>query len=272
MPQSEANTERAALPAMRGDEDGLLKARAEALETANRQAQMLADAIAHDLRAPLRAIENFSALLSSRCADAMDDTGRDHLARIRGAAARMDSLLDAISNLSNASRTELKPGPVDLSLLADWAAAELQDAEPERGTTTFNIQPDLACHGDERLLKLMLTQLLDNAWKFSRECPQPRIDVEGECAGNVMRMRIRDTGCGFDMRYAHKLFEPFQRLHGPDQGGGHGLGLAIARRIVERHHGRIRGESETGQGATFHIQLPLAHDGSPAAVAAPEGT
>ncbi len=231
--------------------------RAQALEASNRQLQLFADAVAHDLRAPLRSIESFSALLSDRCGEALDDTGRDHLGRIRTAATRMSGLLDALSDLSYATRTEMKPGPVDLSLLADWVVAELQDAEPER-PAIIQIQPSLTGHGDERLLKLMLTQVLGNAWKFSRESPQLRIEVAGEIVDNVLHLQVRDAGSGFDMRYAHKLFEPFQRLHGPDQGGGHGLGLAIAQRIVERHQGRIRAESEPGQGATFHIELPAA--------------
>ena len=99
------------------------------------------------------------------------------------------------------------------------------------------------CEGDERLLKLMLAQLMDNAWKFSREREPIRIEVSGDREGDTLQVQIRDQGIGFDMRYAHKLFEPFQRLHGPDQGGGHGLGLAIARRIAERHRGCVRAES-----------------------------
>lgn len=234
--------------------------RTAALEASTRQLQLFADAVAHDLRAPLRSIESFSRLLAERAGDQLDDTGRDHLDRIRGAAARMGSLLSALSELSHATRTELRPGPVDISLLVEWVLAELQDADPGRAVE-LDVQPGLRAHGDERLLKLMLAQLLDNAWKFSREADRVRITVAGRIAGDVLELTVRDAGSGFDMRYAHKLFEPFQRLHGPDQGGGHGLGLAIAARVAERHGGRLTADSVPGQGATFQLDLPAAPAG-----------
>jgi PAS domain S-box-containing protein len=242
--------------------EAALRANAEqhatALEASNRQLQLFADAVSHDLRAPLRSIDSFSALLAERAGDALDETSRDYLARVRSAATRMGSLLAALSDLSYATRAELKPAAVDLSLIAEWVAAELQEAEPER-SADMRVQPGLIGVGDERLLKLLLTELIGNAWKFSRECPQARIDVSGETGEDgALRLRVRDAGCGFDMRYAHKLFEPFQRLHGPEQGAGHGLGLAIAQRIVERHHGHLRAESTPGGGSTFHLELPAA--------------
>jgi PAS domain S-box-containing protein len=225
-------------------------------DTSNRQLQLFADAVAHDLRAPLRSIESFSALLDDRAGDRLDATDRDYLARIRAAAARMSSLLSALNDLSYVTRAELKATTVDLSLLADWVGAELQDADPKR-RSEIHVQPDLRVQGDERLLKLLLAQLMDNAWKFSREREPIRIEVSGHREGDTLQVQIRDQGIGFDMRYAHKLFEPFQRLHGPDQGGGHGLGLAIARRIAERHRGCVRAESEPEAGAIFTLELPV---------------
>lgn len=227
-----------------------------ARDVSNRQLQLFADAVSHDLRAPLRSIESFSALLADRAGDRLDDTDRDYLARIRAAASRMSSLLSALNDLSYVTRTELKASIVDLSLLADWVGAELQDADPQR-RAEIHVQPDLQVEGDERLLKLLLVQLMDNAWKFSREREPIRIDVSGRRDGDTLQVQIRDQGIGFDMRYAHKLFEPFQRLHGPDQGGGHGLGLAIARRIAERHRGCVRAESQPEAGAIFTLELPV---------------
>jgi len=227
------------------------------LQAMSRQQEAFAYGISHDLRAPLRAIDSFSALLDSRSRALLDDAGRDYLARIRGAAARMGELIDALLDLSRANRAELKSEPVDLSLLAEWAGAELQDAEPGRAAD-INVAPGLLVRGDERQLKLMLTQLLDNAWKFSRGRDPVRIEVRGERTGDRMRISVRDHGAGFDIDYADKLFEPFQRLHGPEEGGGNGIGLAIVRRIVERHGGRIRAESGPGQGSTFHFDLPAA--------------
>ena len=236
-----------------------LQTRAEAehaaLDASRRQLQLFADAVAHDLRAPLRSIESFSALLADRAGERLDDTDRDYLTRIRAAASRMSGLLSALNDLSYVTRAELRASDVDLSLLAEWIGAELQDAEPGR-CAEIHVQPQLRVQGDERLLKLMLSQLIGNAWKFSREREPIRIDVAGERVGDLVHVEIRDQGIGFDMRYAHKLFEPFQRLHGPDQGGGHGLGLAIVRRIAERHRGSVRADSTPDAGATFTLELP----------------
>lgn len=237
--------------------------RATALEASNRQLQLFADAVAHDLRAPLRSIESFSGLLADRAGERLDDTDRDYLGRIRAAASRMTGLLAELNELSHVTRAELKVDRVDLSLLADWVGAELQDADSE-SRAEIRVQPDLYVEGDERLLKLMLNQLMQNAWKFSRlrqldgSIEPIRIDVSGERECGRLRVAIRDHGIGFDMRYAHKLFEPFQRLHGPDRGGGHGLGLAIAKRVVERHRGQLRAESQPETGSTFYIELPAA--------------
>lgn len=226
-------------------------------EASQQQLQMFADSVAHDLRAPLRSIESFAGLLDKRCGAQLDDGGREHLHRIRAAAARMGSLLTGLGELSTATRAELKPADVDLSMLADWVLAELQDAEPDR-VAQVEVTPHLHVDGDERLLKQMLAQVLGNAWKFSRDRDVVRIQVVGEARDGRVHVRVCDAGSGFDMRYAHKLFEPFQRLHGPDAGGGHGLGLAAAQRIVARHGGTLRGESVPGEGATFHIDLPAA--------------
>jgi PAS domain S-box-containing protein len=259
-----------------------LSARAEErsaqLDASHRQLQLFADAVAHDLRAPLRSIESFSALLNERAAERLNETDRDYLARIRAAASRMTGLLAALTELSHVTRTQMRIAPVDLSLLADWVGAELQDADPHH-RAQISVQPGLQVEGDERLLKLMLNQLMHNAWKFTCERsaarhaaaqasaqpagePEPvRIEVFGERYGDRLVLSIRDQGTGFDMRYAHKLFEPFQRLHGPDQGGGHGLGLAIAWRVVERHRGQMRAHSQPDAGSTFTVELPVVSAG-----------
>ncbi|NUO75101.1 MAG: PAS domain S-box protein [Lysobacter sp.] len=230
---------------------------ADALDASNRHLQLFADAVAHDLRAPLRSIESFSGLLADRAAERLDETDRDYLDRIRAAAGRMTALLAALNELSHVTRTAMRQARVDLSLLADWVGAELLDADPHR-RADIRVQPGLYVEGDERLLKLLLTQLMGNAWKFSRERDPIRIEISGERADGRLRVGIRDYGSGFDMRYAHKLFEPFQRLHGPDQGGGHGLGLAIAKRIADRHRGQIQVQSTPDVGSLFTVELPAA--------------
>jgi signal transduction histidine kinase len=232
----------------------LSECRAE-LQALQHEQAIIAHGISHDLRAPLRAIDNFSALIAGNAS--LDDRARSQLARVRAACARMGGLIDALLELSQVNRAELSSEAVDLGLLAEWVGAELQESEPGRAAT-IEVAGDLQVRGDERLLKLLLGQLFHNAWKFSRERDCVRIAVTGECAGDRRHIRMRDAGCGFDMRYAPKLFEPFERLHGLDQGGGHGIGLAIAHRIVARHGGRLWAESEPGVGSTFHFDLPAA--------------
>jgi signal transduction histidine kinase len=224
-----------------------------------RQLQMFADTVAHDLRAPLRSIDSFAKLLESRAAAKLDASERMHLSRIRAAATRMSGLLAALGELSRAASAAITPAPVDLSLLAEWVVAELQDAEPSR-SVAVDIEPGLGAVGDERLLKQALRALLENAWTFTRGRADARIEVGGAREPGRQLVRIRDTGCGFDMQYAHKLFQPFQRLHGVEQGAGHGLGLAIAQRIARRHGGDVRAESTVDAGSTFTLVLPAAAD------------
>jgi signal transduction histidine kinase len=230
------------------------------LQALREEFEQFAYAVSHDLRAPLRAIDNFAGLLERRLGEGLDPTARDHLDRIRGASTRLGGLIDALLQLSRAGRQELQPQAVDLSLLAEWAVAELQETEPERAAAVF-VQPGLVAHGDESLLRQLLQQLLHNAWKFSTGSERTELEVAGETAGERLQLRVRDHGSGFDMRYGDKLFVPFQRLHGPEQGGGHGIGLAVAARIVARHGGTIRAEAEPGAGATFYVDLPATSSG-----------
>lgn len=225
------------------------------LEQLSRQQDVFAYGISHDLRAPLRAIETFSALLARRSGDQLDETGREHLQRIRDAAARMGVLIESLLDLSRVDRGELAREPVDLGLLFGLAAAERQEAEPGRALQ-LEVAPDLWVRGDERLLRMLATQLLDNAWRFSEG--DVRIDISSRVDGGKRTIEVRDHGRGFDMRYAAKLFEPFQRLHSPEEGAGSGIGLAIARRVAERHGGSIEAESAPGEGSTFRVALPAA--------------
>lgn len=227
------------------------------LQALNQQQESFAYGISHDLRTPLRAIDGYAALLADHPGATLDDSARGYLQRIRGASNSMTGLIESLLDLSHVNRAPLKPEAVDMSMLAGWIGAELQDADPDR-RADIRVAPGLHAHGDERQLKLLLAKLLGNAWKFSRDCEQVQIQVDGQVRDGRLLLQVRDHGAGFDMRYADKLYQPFQRLHGPEQGGGSGLGLAIARRIVERHHGRLWAQSETGAGSTFHVELPAA--------------
>lgn len=226
-----------------------------ALEALRAEQAVFAHGISHDLRAPLRSIDSFVGLLARN--PGLDDDARDQLERVRAASQRAGSLIEGLLELSRANRTELVPAAVDLGLLAEVQLAALQDAEPAIVVDAV-VAPGLLARGDERLLRQLVAALLDNAWKFSRASGRVHLRIEGAREGDRLRVAVRDHGCGFDMRYAAKLFAPFQRLHGPEQGAGHGLGLAVAQRIAERHGGRIAADSTPGEGATFHLDLPAA--------------
>jgi len=244
------------------DADALSQRLAEAeaaLASLNHLQASFAHGVSHDLRAPLRAVDSFSALLATHLDGNLDATARDYIARIRAASARMANLIDSLLELSRAMRAELHPAPVDLGLLVDWAHAELADAEPGRAAQ-IDVQPGLQVLGDERQLRQLVNQLLHNAWKFSRDRDRVRVEIDGEPRGDHVIVRVRDHGSGFDMRYAGKLFEPFQRLHGAEEASGNGIGLAIVRCIAQRHGGRAWAQSEPGTGSTFFIELPAVPD------------
>lgn len=251
---------RLSLARLRGPTRGwLLQLDAEdddsARAVAARMLEHLSYGISHDLRAPLRGIAGFAARLDD--SGAVSEAGKGDLARIRAAAARAERLADGLLELLRAARQPLRRGPVDVSLLFEWVAGDLQDANPGRAAR-IQVMPALLAHGDEHWLKTLFGHVLDNAWKFSaiRDCVEIR--VEGTASDGRLLLEVHDTGCGFDMRYADKLFLPFQRLHGSEQGGGNGLGLSIAHQIAERHGGRIWGTSRAGEGSTFFIDLPAA--------------
>lgn len=253
----DVTAQRAAERALRDANDTLeqrVRERTAALEAVQRRLEAVAYGVSHDLRAPLRGIDGFAAQLQRLLGDALDPQGRDYLARIRGASARMGELIDSLLELARIDRAELRPAQVDVSLLAEWAAAELQDLHPQR-VAQVRVQPGLEVRGDERLLKVLLTQLLRNAWQFSstRDCVQ--VEVDGARDAHGLRISVRDHGIGFDMAHAGKLFEPFQRLHGSEEGAGNGIGLAIAQQIAARHGGTIHAEGIPGAGASFHVEL-----------------
>lgn len=225
------------------------------LEAARRQLQLLTDAITHDLRAPLRTIEGFLTRIATSAHERLDAREREQLQRVRDAATRMNALLAELAELSRATHAPMQEAEVDISLFAEWILADLQAEDPDRAAQV-HVQPGLSARGDERLLRLMLTQLLHNAWKFSSTSPVVRIDVSGTRDEGFCRFVIRDAGIGFEPRYAGKLFEPLQRLHTAEEGAGHGLGLAIAQRIALRHGGLITATSQPGDGAVFTVELP----------------
>ncbi len=207
-------------------------------------------AVAHDLRAPLRAMGGYARILQEDFAQGLDETARSYLIRIIENSNRMSRLIDGLLDLARISRAELHYGPVDLSAVGEEIAAQLRKRDLKR-EVSFDIQPGMHAQGDERLLTLVVQNLLENAWKFTQASPHPRV-VFGVRDGVYC---VQDNGVGYDPAHSDKLFKEFQRLHQSHEYPGSGIGLATTKRIVERHGGRIWAESEPGQGATFFFTL-----------------
>jgi PAS domain S-box-containing protein len=231
-----------------------VEARTRELTIANQDLESFAYSVSHDLRAPLRAIDGFSRLLGERYGERLDEEGRDYVARVRNAASRMGSLIEALLKMARLGRGGIRPVPLDLGRIASDVVAELRAADPGREVEVA-IAPGLDAVGDASLVRNLLENLLGNAWKFTRDRHPARIEVGRDAAGAFY---VRDNGAGFPAEYAGKLFRPFQRLHSQEEFAGEGIGLASVRRIVERHGGTIRAEGGEGQGATFAFTLPEA--------------
>ncbi|CAN5335331.1 hypothetical protein BH11MYX1_BH11MYX1_37000 [soil metagenome] len=229
--------------------EDLTRAR-DAAEVASRELEAFSYSVAHDLRAPLRGINGYAALLVEDLGDKLTAASRTHLERISLGAARMGELIDALLRLSRLSRTELVNDFVDLSALAREVLAQLHAHEPSREVEVI-VADGLSTRGDRQLLMVVLENLLGNAWKFVGDRGGGTIELGRDHAGYF----IRDNGAGFDMRYAQKLFMPFQRLHSATEFSGTGIGLATVQRIVQRHGGAVWAEGAVGKGATFHFTL-----------------
>ena len=230
------------------------------LQILNRELESFSYSVAHDLRTPLRGMNGFAQVLIDDYADKLDAEGLDCLLRIRTHALQMGDLIDALLALSRVGRTDVKPAPTDLGMLARESAARLQASRPTR-VVDFSAVGNLVAPIDPVLARLLLDNLIGNAWKFTSKEEHPRIEV-GAIEGRLRpTFFVRDNGAGFDEAYASKLFLPFQRLHSSREFPGTGIGLATARRIVDRHEGAIWAEGRVGKGATFFFSIGLASDG-----------
>ena len=231
-----------------------LRRYATQLEAANKELEAFSYSVSHDLRAPLRSLDGFSQALLEDYHDRLDDTGRDFLQRVRAASQRMATLIDDLLSLSRVTRGELQVREVDLSALAAAAAADLQKSDPAR-EVSFTISPDLVVRADPGLLRIVLQNLLANAWKFTGKRPRARVEVGAMAHDGRRAFFVRDDGAGFDMAHAAKLFGAFQRLHASDEFPGSGIGLATVQRIIHRHGGEVWAEGTPGRGATFYFTL-----------------
>lgn len=221
---------------------------------ANKELESFSYSVAHDLRAPLRAIDGFSLALLEDCRERLGPDDMSHLERVRAAAARMGELIDDMLNLARTVRCELTYTRVDLGRIAREIMVQLQNADPQRNVT-WSISSDLLADGDPILLRAVLENLLGNAWKFTSKQSCARIEFASKTEERQTVYFVRDDGAGFDMQYADKLFGVFQRLHDRRQFPGTGVGLATVQRIIRRHGGKIWAEGAVGHGATFYFCL-----------------
>jgi light-regulated signal transduction histidine kinase (bacteriophytochrome) len=229
-----------------------------ALEAANKELEGFSYSVSHDLRAPIRTIHSFVGIIEEDHGGRLDPEAARCLGVIAKAAEQAGELIDDLLEFSRLGRQALQLGRVDMAELVRETLAELRkEDEPPRATVTIADLP--ACFGDRRLLKLAWMNLLSNALKYSRHRDHPQIEVGSRTTEGAEKSSstyyVKDNGVGFDMKYAHKLFGVFQRLHGKDEFEGTGVGLAIVQRIVHRHGGRIWGEGQVNVGATFYFTL-----------------
>jgi PAS domain S-box-containing protein len=225
------------------------------LERANRDMEAFAYSVAHDLRAPLRALSGFSEALLEDYEDTFDDEGRDYAGRIVEASEQMATLIDDLLRLSRISRAEVHLHAVDLGAEVTRIAEELQRGHPGR-RVSFAIQQPVQVQADPGLICTVLQNLLENAWKFTSGQHKASIEFGAIPAGDGrLGCYVRDNGAGFDPAYSNQLFQPFQRLHKTREFPGTGVGLASVRQIVERHGGCVRAEGAIGKGAAFHFTL-----------------
>ena len=221
------------------------------MEATNKELEAFSYSVCHDLRAPLRSIDGFSRILLEDFADKLGEDGRSNLQRVRGASQRIGQLIDDLLQLSRVTRSTFYLAPVDLSALASAVATELITRESDR-CVDFIIQPGIvAPKADARLLRIVIENLLGNAWKFTSNEPAAKIEFGASEREGSAVYSVHDNGAGFDMAYVHKLFGAFQRLHRVEEYEGTGIGLTIVQRIVHRHGGRVWAEGEPGKGATF---------------------
>ncbi|MGL1863024.1 MAG: ATP-binding protein [Pseudodesulfovibrio sp.] len=231
-----------------------VKVRTVELEAANTELEAFSYSVSHDLRAPLRAIDGFSMALIEDYADKLDQEGLDFLDRVRGASQRMGELIDDILTLSHMTRLEMERETIDLSEIVLEIIIAIRERDPDT-IVDVTIQPGIKTEADPRLVKLMLENIVGNAWKFSASGAAPKVTFQTEEALGETWFVVRDNGAGFDMQYADKLFQAFARLHTQDEFEGTGIGLAIVDRVIRKHGGQIRAESQVGEGAAFFFKL-----------------
>ena len=232
----------------------LVQERTAALTAINRELEGFAYLVSHDLKAPLVTLDTLTRSLADGEGQDVDEGTRAQLIRLRQASQQLENLFEGMQTLFQLTRGDIRRQPVDVTKIALDAIEELRSAEPGR-EVEVSVAEGLRVDGDANLVRILLGNLISNAWKFTRNEPLARISVGSETLGGETRIFVRDNGVGFDMIYAHKLFGAFQRLHSQSEFTGEGIGLAAAQRIVNRHGGRIWAEGVVGEGAAFYFVI-----------------
>ncbi len=232
----------------------LVQERTTALTAINRELEAFSYSVSNDLRAPLLTFDGLSKALFDEYGDRLDKKVRDHLHRMRRASQRMTSVFDGLESLFRLTSGEIHREQLDITELVKEIIDEIRAENPER-KVKVEIAKGMTASGDKRLVRILLDNLVNNAWKFTGMQTGPKIEVGNETVDGESRIYVRDNGVGFDMIYAHRLFGAFQRLHSESEFHGAGIGLATARRIINRHGGRIWAEGAAGEGATFYFVL-----------------
>ena len=224
------------------------------LERINQELESFSYSVAHDLRAPVRHMSGYAGLLLEENAGQLDSKGKSYLTRIAVASERMGQLVDDLLKLSRIGRLRLQAQEIDLSVIAREIAVQLAQENPQR-QIDFAIAPDLRVSADPGLIRIAVENLLGNAYKYTAQVMQAKIEFGISDSAGQKTLFVRDNGAGFDMKYSEKLFRPFQRLHGSEEFAGSGIGLATVKRIIERHGGRIWVDSQVGLGTTVFFTL-----------------
>jgi light-regulated signal transduction histidine kinase (bacteriophytochrome) len=231
-----------------------LEERSVQLKDAQQEITSLNYAVSHDLRSPLRNIFGFAHLLGKKYRDRLQGQGLEYLEMIMSGVERMGHMIDDLLNLSRIGRLDMKMEVVDLSAMAAEILEKLQESSPER-QVQFHVAPGLRVLGDRQLLQAALTNLLDNAWKFTRDTQPAVISFGSRQEGDTTVYFVRDNGAGFAADQLYRLFNPFQRLHLETEFPGTGMGLAIVKKAIQRHGGKVLAEGAEGEGATFSFSL-----------------
>lgn len=236
--------------------DRRVEERTNALNLVNQELEVFCYSAAHDLRAPLRWIIAATGIFLEDYGKLVPEAGHAELRRVSSAATRLSKLIDSLLEMARLGKAELNASEVDLSEICGQSVVEIRSRDWP-GPVSVNIEPDIRVYGDPLLLSLLVQNLIENAFKFSSHTGAGKVEIDSHREGSEVIVSVRDNGVGFDDAFTHQLFKPFQRLHSNTEFSGTGMGLANAKRIVDRHGGRIWAESKVGEGATFRIALPM---------------